>query len=266
MIPKIIHYCWFGGNPLPNSVKKCIKSWRKYCPDYQIIEWNEHNYDLSRNQYMLDAYREKKWGFVPDFARLDIVYRHGGIYLDTDVQIIRSFDSLLNQSSFFGFENSGKNELFVALGLGFAAEKGNELIKKVMDSYNQLSFYDVNGDINLIPSPQLNTKVFVEYGFIMNNKLQEINGNYLFPNDYFNPKSFKTGLLNITENTYSIHHYDASWYDEELQKEKRIRWKREIKQYKKAKRKDIVLHIPNRILMSVLGSQKYEKLKRKIKK
>ena len=106
MIPKIIHYCWFGGNPLPESAKKCIDSWKKYCPNYEIREWNETNYDLSSNHYMEEAYSRKIWGFVPDYARLDIVYQHGGIYMDVDVEVVRSMDELLNNAFYMGIEKS----------------------------------------------------------------------------------------------------------------------------------------------------------------
>ena len=103
MIPKIIHYCWFGGAELPEKDRKCIESWKKFCPDYQIIEWNENNYDVTKNTYMYQAYQAKKWGFVPDYARLDIIYQHGGIYLDTDVELVKNLDSLLENDAFMGF-------------------------------------------------------------------------------------------------------------------------------------------------------------------
>ena len=128
MIPKKIHYCWIGGNPLPELAIKCIESWKKYCPDYEIIEWNEKNYDFRKNQFMREAYDEKKWGFVPDYARLDIIYEHGGIYLDTDVEIIKPLDSLLKEQGFAGMEQPG----IVALGLGFGAEPKLPLIKELM--------------------------------------------------------------------------------------------------------------------------------------
>ena len=262
MIPRKIHYCWFGGNPLPKTVRKCIDSWRKYCVDYEIIEWNESNYDLTRNQYMLDAYREKKWGFVPDFARADIIFTHGGIYLDTDVQIIKCFDSLLDCNSFFGFEDDNTGEYFVNLGHGFAAEKGNELVKKIVDSYQKLSFYNEDGSMNLIPSPQLNSIEFLKFGFQMNNQLQEIDGNILYPGDFFDPKNFGTGKLTISDNTYSIHHYDASWFDEDKKEQLQENWK----QYKKSERIDKLVHLPNRLLMYILGQEKYRKFKKKLRR
>ncbi|RKW32245.1 MAG: glycosyl transferase, partial [Lachnoanaerobaculum sp.] len=104
MIPKVIHYCWFGGKPLPKIARKCIQSWKRFCPDYEIVEWNEKNYDIHKNSYMEEAYLQKKWGFVPDFARLDIIYQNGGIYLDTDVELIRPLDELLYHRAYMGFE------------------------------------------------------------------------------------------------------------------------------------------------------------------
>ena len=119
MIPKKIHYCWFGGNPLPELAIKCLESWKKYCPDYEIIEWNETNFNLDSCEYVREAYQAKKWAFVSDYARLKVVYDNGGIYLDTDVELIKSLDRLLKNKSFFGTETTG----VVATGLGFGAEK-----------------------------------------------------------------------------------------------------------------------------------------------
>ena len=130
MIPKIIHYCWFGGNEIPEHDKKCIESWKKYCPDYKIIRWDESNYDYKKNSYMREAYEAKKWGFVPDYARLDIVYEHGGIYLDTDVELVKNIDELLEHKAYMGFEVGGE---FVSPGLGFGAEKNFPLFKKMME-------------------------------------------------------------------------------------------------------------------------------------
>lgn len=262
MIPKKIHYCWFGNNPLPKSVKKCIKSWKKICPDYEIIEWNESNYDVHTNKYMESAYKEKKWGFVPDYARLEIIYKYGGIYLDTDVQVIKKFDDLLKHKSFFGFEDDGKKGFFVALGLGFAAEAGNPLIEKLLDSYKDLSFYKKDGSLNLIPSPQLNSKVFEEYGFLMNNQIQDIDNNLVFPNDYFDPKSYISGNLKITENTYSIHHYDASWLDKQ-KKEELLLYRKAEKRYRIREK---IIHFPNRITKRIIGESRYNRIKKKVKK
>lgn len=218
-IPKIIHYCWVGGNPKPQSVLYCIESWKRCCPDYEIREWNETNYDFTKNEYMRQAYEAKKWGFVPDYARLDIVYEHGGIYLDTDVEMVRSFDGLLHHESFFGFEDTGEGSYFVACGLGFGAAKQNELIRKLRDYYNDVSFLNPDGTLNLKPAPRHNTPIFAEYGVKLDNSLQIIHDNAFYPSEYFCPKIFKTGKLRVTKKTYSIHHFSASWMDDAIRQE-----------------------------------------------
>ena len=262
MIPKKIHYCWVGGNPLPESAKKCIRSWKKYCPDYEIIEWNESNYDFSAIPYMKEAYDAGKWGFVPDYARLDIIYRYGGIYLDTDVEIVRSFDGLIKNRGFAGFES----DAFVALGLGFGAEAGNPMIKTLMDSYMGKHFIKPDGAPDLISSPQLNTITLVEkYGLVPNGEFQEFNGFKIFPTEYFCPKSFVDGLIKKTENTYSIHHYDASWFSEDEKKELHERWAyveaveaRRIHREKKLKRRKIF----GGFLRKIFGNERWEKIKK----
>lgn len=219
MIPKIIHYCWVGNNPKPKSVLYCIESWKKFCPDYEIREWNETNYDFSKNNYMKQAYKAKKWGFVPDYARLDIIYNYGGIYLDTDVELIKSLDDLLENKSFFGFEDTGEGEYYIACGLGFGSVKNNELIKRLRDYYDSINFINEDGSLNLLPAPRHNCLVFKSYGILMNNLLQNYNGNIFYPSDYFCPKIFKSGKTTITKCTISIHHFSASWMDEAIRKE-----------------------------------------------
>ena len=219
MIPKIIHYCWVGDAPKPKSVLYCIESWKKYCPDYEIREWNESNYDFKKNEYMKQAYETKKWGFVPDYARLDIIYEQGGIYLDTDVEMVRSFDELLLNDSFFGFEDTGEDSYFVACGLGFGATPKNPLIKNLRDYYDEVDFLNSDGTLNLMPAPRHNTPIFEKYGVKMNNTLQKIERNVFYPAEYFCPKIFKTGKLKLTINTFSIHHFSASWMDDSVRTE-----------------------------------------------
>ncbi len=221
MIPKKIHYCWFGGNPLPDSAKRCIDSWKKFCPDYEIVEWNESNYDVNKNNYMQQAYACKKWAFVPDYARLDIIYHHGGIYLDTDVELVKSMDSLLNLEGFMGFED-GEH---VALGLGFGAVAGNPLIKEMLDMYEQISFFHDDDTINLTPSPIFSTQVLLKHGLVQNNERQQIEGLEIFPTEYFCPLSFKTGKKSLSPLSYSIHWFDASWMDSDKQYQIRLNWK-----------------------------------------
>ncbi len=217
MIPKKIHYCWVGGNPIPEKDRACIDSWRKFCPDYKIIEWNESNYDFSKSSYMKQAYEAKMWGFVPDYARLDIIYREGGIYLDTDVEMVRNLDDLLKYEAFMGFEN----RVGVALGLGFGAESGNLVIKQMRDMYEDFSFYKGDHTLNLVVSPVYSTEILKSYGLKANGKRQTVGNVEVFPPEYFAPLCYADNRLRITENTYSIHWYHASWHTPEQRRQTR---------------------------------------------
>lgn len=250
-IPKIIHYCWFGGKPLPKSAKKCIKSWKKYCPEYTIIEWNESNFDLNCNEYCRIMSREKKWAFLTDYIRLKVVYEQGGIYLDTDVELIRSIDDLRREGPYLGIENSG----MAATGLGFAAEPGNRLIKENMEYYENLISFT-----NLTACPKITTDILKKYGFSekKTSGIQEIEGIKIYPEEYLCPKDERTGLIKITQNTYSIHHFDASWYEKSWKEGQKKRWREEKIRY--------LIHTPNRILIKMLGKDHYEALKRLLKK
>lgn len=236
MIPKKIHYCWLGGGEKPKLAEKCIKSWKKYCPDYEIIEWNESNLDISSFPlYTRQAYEAKKWGFVPDYIRLWLVYNHGGLYLDTDVELMKSPDDLLGHPSFFGFEDSG----FINLGQGFGAEANNTIIKEMMDDYLDRSFINEDGSLDTTPSPAINTEIFLRHGLVKNNTYQIIEDKaVVFPTEYFCPLGYYTGELSATDNTYSIHHYMASWQTDE---EREIHNKRLKDNKKKAKKDDFRL-------------------------
>ncbi len=214
MIPKKIHYFWIGGKSMPEKNKTCVESWKKFCPDYEIIEWNESNYDFSECTYMAQAYEAELWGFVPDYARLDIICREGGIYLDTDVELLKSLDDLLSCKAFMGFENRKS----VAPGLGFGAEPGNEILKQMRDLYHSFSFYNENGTPNIAPSPFYATKLLRSYGLQLNGKRQFVHGIDIFPAEYFAPLCYTDNRLKITENTYGIHWYHASWHTPEQKK------------------------------------------------
>lgn len=219
MIPKIIHYCWVGNAPKPQSVLYCIESWKKFCPDYEIREWNELNYDFFKNEYMRQAYEAKKWGFVPDYARLDIIYEHGGIYLDTDVEMKKSFDELLNNNVFMGFENTGDGEFFVNCGHGFGAEPKNDIIKAVRDLYEDVSFLNDDGTYNMLPSPHYTTQSLKKFGLVQEDKDQKLGDMMVYASDVLCPKNFRTGKVRVTERTASIHHFTASWLDEKIREE-----------------------------------------------
>ena len=255
MIPKIIHYCWFGHNPKPKLATKCIRSWKKHCKNYQFIEWNEDNFDISSApQYVQEAYAAKKWAFVTDYVRLFVVYHNGGIYLDTDVEILRNIDELLELSAFFGLETGN----YVNTGLGFGAEQHAPILKELMEDYHNIPFVLENGELDLTGCPERNTKVFLQHGLKMENKTQEIENKMLvFAEEYFCPKNYCTDEINITKNSYAIHHYDASWFSETQQKEKETRWKNK---QKKAKIKKIRATVKS-VGIRMLGEKLYKKLR-----
>lgn len=221
MIPKIIHYCWFGKNPLPKSAIKCIESWKKYCPDYEIIEHNEDNYDITKYNYTKEAYEAKKWAFVSDVARLDILYNYGGIYLDTDVEIIKPIDDLLESSGFMGFEDKKQ----VASGLGMGAIKNSQIIKLMLSSYEECHFKIGEDEYDLTPCPIRNTRDLIKIGLVPDGTYQEIQNFKFFTRDVLAPKEATSGRLRyLTKNTRAIHHYDASWQTPMFHKQKRINY------------------------------------------
>lgn len=224
MIPKIIHYCWFGGKELSDFGKYCISSWKKYCPDYEIIEWNESNYDYSKCIYVREAYEAEKWAFVSDYVRLDVIYRYGGIYLDVDVEVIKNLDFLLNCACFLPTETTN----MISSGLGFGAERGNANIKLMLDQYKNIHFKIGDGLYDTLPCPHRNTRPFLKMGFQTSDRIQCINGAVIYPVEYFCPMDYQTKELIITENTVSIHHYSASWLSE---KEKKLN--ASIREYRK---------------------------------
>ena len=203
MIPKKIHYCWFGRNPKPKLVEKCIASWRKYCPDYEIIEWNEDNFDVNMNGYTQMCYAQKKYAFLSDYVRLLVVAEHGGIYFDTDVEVVKSIDDLLVHSAYFGFEDASH----VNTGIGFGSAVQGELVLAMLKEYEPL----LSGDNGIIGCPILNTQALVKHGLLLDGKQQTIGNSVVFPVDWFNPYDDPTGRLNKTKNTRSIHWYSKSW-------------------------------------------------------
>lgn len=208
MIPKKIHYCWFGRNKLPLKARKCIESWKKFCPDYEIIEWNEDNYDVNQNPYTTFTYENKKYAFLSDYARLQIIYQEGGIYFDVDVEVVRPVDDLLHHSAFFGFET----EQFINTGIGFGAEKENGIIKAMIKEYDQL----LGGTKGTIGCPILNTIALKKRGLILNGEKQTIEDAVIYPVSYFNPYDDPTGKLNLSDQTYSIHWFAKSWMSKKV--------------------------------------------------
>jgi mannosyltransferase OCH1-like enzyme len=210
LIPKKIHYCWFGGNPMPNLMKKCIDSWKKYCPDYEIIEWNENNFNINYCDYVKEAYEAKKWAFVSDVARLYALVTQGGIYMDTDVEVLKPLDDLLLYDAFSGFEGEDR----IPTGL-MACRKGQPLFAELLHSYDNVHFLKFDGSHDVTTNVTRITNVCLKYGLILNNMKQTINGFTLFPKDYFCPKDYETENIKLTNNTYTIHHFNGSWLSEE---------------------------------------------------
>lgn len=223
-IPKKIHYCWFGRNPLPKSALKCIHSWEKFFPDYEIIQWNEDNYDVNKSTYTRQAYQAKKYAFVSDYARFDIIYREGGLYFDTDVEVIKSFDDILINGAFMGCEIDGYDSLdteriyasthtarSVNPGLGIAAAPGLGIYKEILDFYATQSFLNKDGSVNQETVVTKTTKILREWGMQNIKGIQMVGEVTIYPKEYFNPMNNNTGVIEMTENTHSIHWYSMSW-------------------------------------------------------
>lgn len=206
-ISKIIHYCWFGGKPLPKSARRCIESWRKYLPDYEIQEWNETNFHVNAVPYTAQAYKAKKYAFVSDYARFKILYEHGGLYFDTDVEVIRPLDDIVATGAFMGCENASS----VNPGLGIGAPPGLDIYKEILDFYDTLRFENPDGSLNLTTVVDHTTGILRRHGLRDTDTLQQIAGCHIYPKEYFCPKDYYSGKCHITPHTRTIHHYAASW-------------------------------------------------------
>lgn len=242
MIPKVIHYCWFGKNKKSKLIKKCIKTWKKYCPDYKIVEWNEDNFNVNCNKYVKEAYENKKWAFVSDYARLWILYNNGGIYLDTDVKLIKNLDSVLNCELFFASEDN----VNINTGLGCGAIKGNEIIKKMMDDYNNISFIKDDGSFDLTTCVIRNSNcISMELDKVIDKSKKFVDDKFTYyPAEFFCPFNNLTRKTNITANSIGIHLFNASWKS------------------RNSRIKDIVLLK----IRNIFGERLYLKIKNKMKK
>lgn len=207
MIPKIIHYCWFGGNTMPKLTIKCIDSWKKYCPDYEIICWNEENYDLNKNDYVRETYRLKKYAFLSDYVRLDVVAEYGGIYLDTDVELIKPLYPLLKYDGFLGTEEIGR----INTGLGFGAKKGHPAVIENKKFYELHNCLNKKGEFEKVLCVNVTTQLMEKHGYKPKDKIQRVFEMDIYPPKYFCPLKMGTNKSNITKNTFSIHHYEGSW-------------------------------------------------------
>lgn len=220
MIPKVIHYCWFGGNPLPEDAKKCIASWRKHLPDYKIKQWNESNFDVNCCQYVKEAYEAKKYAFVSDYARFYVLYHEGGLYFDTDVEVIRNMEHIISAGNFMGFEKSlatsqqtsttsHTTSLGVNPGLGLGVNPSLGLIRELLDFYERQEHFSIEAGTVV----DYTTAILKKHGLVDEHRIQKLDELTVYPADYFCPMDSTTGITTITDNTVSIHHYSCSWID-----------------------------------------------------
>ena len=240
MIPKKIHYCWFGNNPKSKLIRKCIASWKEKLPDWEVIEWTEANYDVEKNDYVKEAYRQQKWAFVVDFARFDILREHGGIFLDADVEILKDIpEEILRNEVFTGFETASK----VAPGLIFGAIPNHPILTDIIEVYNKKKFGEtIDGRIENIVD--IVTGILEEKGLVKDNSFQVVENVAIYPKEYFCCFDHETQSFDIKEETISIHHYAASW----------SRWNRKL-YFRTIK-----------VAAQILGKERYLKIKRMIKR
>lgn len=211
-IPKLIHYCWFGKNPKSEEIQKYINSWKTYMPDYEIIEWNESNFDVNKLEYTKQAYEMKKYAFVSDVARIEALYEYGGIYFDTDVEVFKSFDDILNNSCVLGFEE----EEYVATSMMATVPK-HPLIKEFIELYKNISFLDSEGNIIEGTNVLKLTELLQQKGLKRENVYQKIEENInIYPKEYFSPYVYPYGIYQITDKSYCVHHFNVSWQSKEV--------------------------------------------------
>lgn len=218
MIPKTIHYIWFGGAPLSKLARRCIDSWKRHCPDYEIVRWDETTFDISENMYCQEACQVGKWAFASDYARLKVLFEHGGIYMDTDVEVLRSLDDFLTDQAFSGFESSSS----VQTGI-MGAEAGNPFVRDLLARYKTRHFILEDGSLDLTTNVTEITSESVRRGLELNNTYQVVDGFAFYPSDWFCPKDWRTKELKITANTHAIHHFDGSWVEPSKKMKQRIK-------------------------------------------
>ena len=241
MIPKIIHFCWFGHNPYPDKVKRCIQSWKKVLPEYKIVCWNEDNFDVNICQFTREAYKKEKYAFVSDYARLYVLNKYGGIYLDVDVEVIKSFDNVLDNRLIIALEENGD-----ITGAFLASEKNQSFFQELLQIYDRMSFIKKDGSLNMTVNNIWMQKQLKRYGYIKSNRRQHLSdGIEVFPDDYFHAKSLVSGKLRITSKTYCIHHHTTLWVSNKTRMIKFIRLN---------------------IIVPIIGEKKYQKLVSRIRK
>lgn len=242
MIPRKIHYCWFGGGEKPEIFTRCMESWKRFCPDYEIVEWNESNYDVNRNLYTRLAYKRKQWAFVSDYARIDLVYRSGGFYLDTDVELQKKLDSLRGHSLYFGIEQENRK---INSGLGFGAAAGHPFLNRLLCGYDLLAEEIAAGKADFGACPVMETSLLKTYGFRERDVSQKLSdGIRVYSSEYFCPKTVSGRMKRLTPRTYSIHHYNASWIRDKKWYRLKLHFSKELAVMKK-------------IMVCVMGEERF---------
>lgn len=240
MIPKIIHYCWFGHSEYPEKVKYCMKSWKTFMPDYKFVFWNEDNFDLNSVQFVRQAYDAKKYAFVSDYVRIYALKNYGGIYLDTDIEVVKSFDNILNSKAVFGTDESGYLTAFMA------AEANHPYFIQLLDLYDNMNFLQKDGTMNTEVNNTWMQNILRSYGYQKKNVMQNLEqGIIIYPCEYFHAKSLTSGKLMDTENTYCIHHHTLLWVNTKTR---------------------IIKFVRMRIVVPILGAEKYTKLVERIQR
>ncbi len=213
-IPKVINTFWFSNEPIPDRYQCCINSWKKYCPDYEIRIWSLLDYNSRGNRYFEEAISVGKWAFASDYSRIDVISEHGGIYMDLDVEVVKPIDDLLYNDAYMGFEDCER----IDCGSGFGATPGNELLMEIRERYANRSFIRPDGTYDQTICPVIYTGVLLEHGLQTNGSFQDVDGITVYPFEYLSAKSFMSGIVYRTENTYTIHHHEGGWLSEESKK------------------------------------------------
>ena len=255
-IPKIIHYCWFGRGEMPKLMKKCIKSWKKFCPDYKVVLWNEDNFDVNSTVWTKEAYEAKKYAFVTDYVRLKVLYENGGIYMDADVEVTKPLEKFLVHEAFSGFES----KTTAPTGI-IASVKGQPVIKRWLDYYTN-RHYLVDGKPNMDPNVSFMTEDLKAHGLEMNNVTQNIDGMVIFSQSYFCPLSVVSVESNFSDNTHCIHHFTSTWRTKKALKDFARVKRHQTKWYRTLEK---ARYFPKKLARKILGDNRFERIKQRIK-
>lgn len=252
-IPKIIHYCWFGSKEIPEMEQECIKSWKEKLPEYKIMFWNEETFDINKVKYVKEAYESKKYAFVSDYVRMYALYTYGGVYFDTDVEVIGDISKFLDNEAFVGFEN----KTMVGTGI-IGAKKESEIFKEMLEYYNNHSFIDEFGNLDTTTNVQILTKMLEKDGFIPENKEQKLDRIHIYERDIFCPKKLDNDKFNVSDRTVTIHHFSGSWLTEKEKKRGTNKiWRNVCRPILKKLRK---------MLNKILGENKTKKIENRIRR